>query len=583
VSVEEVTLREEKKSRKRTQLGPTILQLMPALVSLLIFTSIFNENKGFAAGGPLLSSLVLAFVSFQTYVTSHFVLETCARAEALEWLKQHDNNDKKKKKSRSSSDDEEEDAMATTDHHRDGGVISGKELTASGENKDIQTDATESTKTDDHEDDDQADDELQRQADPGGVVEEKAIAEQQQRIRRRPSKLPRSYSIEIRCRKFEISVLNRMFLGRIWAWFFAATTALDLYGITWAFCTIFASSLADQLPILKNVNGGEEPDDVIIDNYHIYVGIFLLVALPLSCTSILDQLYVQMAFLCARLFMFLLMVSTLIPAYYHSDRSYFGDQVGPAANDLPLCNWRGIVQAVQTAIFSTAYQFSVPAVGNVSKNKTLLRSIFLYATGFVFAANLVLSLMTSIYFGNSTNRSSNLNWLRYHGGTLIAGGDEDESYGGSGTWWSKAISGYVVVFAAVDGVAVYPLIALTLGDIIMGAVYGDNVHQVEKDWKLRSCFRLLASVPQALCAMFVRDLGDIALYAGIFTVLSYTVCPSLLCIKSQERMREEGHPASTYYSSTFLSSITWAHVFIGLSVLVVFGVILDGVLVIQKL
>lgn len=160
--------------------------------------------------------------------------------------------------------------------------------------------------------------------------------------------------------------------------------------------------------------------------------------------------------------------------------------------------------------------------------------------------------------------SNNLNWLNYHGGSA------------EGTWWSKAISGYIVVFAAVDGVAVYPLIALALGDIIMGAVYGEKVHQAEQNWKVRCGFRLAASVPQGLCAMFVRDLGNIAMYAGIFTVLSYTVCPSLLCIKSQERMRKEGHTASTYYSSNFLSSITWAYCLIAISILTIVGVIFDG-------
>jgi hypothetical protein len=96
------------------------------------------------------------------------------------------------------------------------------------------------------------------------------------------------------------------------------------------------------------------------------------------------------------------------------------------------------------------------------------------------------------------------------------------------------------VFAAIDGVAVYSLVAISTGEILMSAVYGDNVHEVELDWKIRTAFRLLGSIPQAIGAMFVSDLGVIAKYTGIFTVLSYTVCPSLLALSSRACMQKKG-------------------------------------------
>lgn len=42
---------------------------------------------GFATGGTVLTLISLLFISFQTYITGTFLLETCARAEALESLK----------------------------------------------------------------------------------------------------------------------------------------------------------------------------------------------------------------------------------------------------------------------------------------------------------------------------------------------------------------------------------------------------------------------------------------------------------------------------------------------------------------
>jgi hypothetical protein len=67
----------------------------------------------------------------------------------------------------------------------------------------------------------------------------------------------------------------------------------------------------------------------------------------------------------------------------------------------------------------------------------------------------------------------------------------------------------------------------------MGAVYGDRVHEVEQDWRIRTGFWLLASIPPAFGALVLSDFNVIAKYTGIFTILSYTVCPALLSLKSR--------------------------------------------------
>lgn len=94
-----------------------------------------------------------------------------------------------------------------------------------------------------------------------------------------------NYSMAIRNRKFELPALTKIFLGETWSRFFSLTTALDLYGITWTFAVVFGQNLSENLPIL-----GSEQDD-----YQLYVSLFLIVSIPLSCLSILDQLWVQMA------------------------------------------------------------------------------------------------------------------------------------------------------------------------------------------------------------------------------------------------------------------------------------------------
>jgi len=373
--------------------------------------------------------------------------------------------------------------------------------------------------------------------------------------------LPRERVLLVRERKFDLSLLNSIFLKRGTNIFFTITTALDLYGITWTFCSVFASTFADRLSI-----GG------IDDDYRFYIGIFVIVTLPLSCASLLDQFYLQMGFLVMRLLMVALMVGTLAEAYYHSSESHFGDLVGPTKAVPLVGSASNLMQTIQTAVFSTAFQFSVPTIGGVSKEKTKLKTVFFDAVGFIYLSNILLSLLVSIYFGpDNTEDSSNLNWLDYHGGTVSD--DDDER-----SVCSRIISSYIVLFAAIDGLAVYPLIALSLADILMAAFYGGHVHEAEKNWKIRTLFRLIAAAPQAVGALLVRDLGVIATYAGIFTLLSYTACPTLLYLKSAKCMEEKSLPVKTFYSTPFISSKYVAYILLVGVALTITGVIVDAVL-----
>jgi hypothetical protein len=72
------------------------------------------------------------------------------------------------------------------------------------------------------------------------------------------------------------------------------------------------------------------------------------------------------------------------------------------------------------------------------------------------------------------------------------------------------------------------------GDILMGAVYGDRVHEMEGDKKIRTAFRMLErSIPQVIgcSAMFVIGLErDCEIRRNIYSVKLCTVCPVLLVL-----------------------------------------------------
>ncbi|KAL7561629.1 hypothetical protein ACA910_001495 [Epithemia clementina (nom. ined.)] len=561
---------------------------------------------------------------------------------------------------------------------------------------------------------------------------------------------------------YEISYLTQLLLGKQAGYFFTFTTACDLFAFCWTFSSVFGQALAHEFPFGRGDD--EEDNDSVMDDYQWYIVFFMMVAIPLSCTNLLDQLYLQMAFLATRLIMVACMIGTLIHAHIHSNQTLF--QVENDNDDtviqgrptdqasIPLTRWSGLLTVIELAVFSTGFQFCVPnmyhltlapppsstsssnhnndevddeplssadikngnnidrkpqergkflavlmaspqeggpsrrtseyiARANASTTRTTTTTaspqqqqqrfqrppqpqqqqqavesrhnnanavlqkpqnfkhrnhtlpleddaeeernptpttlqplqdvlqqgpprlpaqqtpmvsgrtsgtvtpagtprqsqdeqrkdqqrqdqqqehFFRYAVLFIFASNLCLSLLQSLYFGTDyTDSSSNLNWVGYRGG-LFGGNDGSTS--------TSPVGKYIVLFAALDGLATYPLFALSLGDILRHAFVGPESsssssssssktvqppqgEEVTEDetpptaaetqetqtWfqrlcakkrnipKRRTAFRLLASIPPAVAALFVRDLPTVASLGVIFTLLSYTAGPALL-------------------------------------------------------
>jgi hypothetical protein len=408
--------------------------------------------RAFAQGGMLLTSIVLGAVVLQTYITASFIIEACARAQALDLLRTN-------------------------------------------------------------------------------------------------GSLRRGYTLKIRERKYELSLLTKIFLGKKGSLFFSVTTLASMYGVLWALCTIFANSFADKFPLGDAQDGG----------YKIYIAIFMAIVVPLSCTSIIDQQWIQVACVTARVVMVILMIGT-VAAAYGADEPHFGSQVGPVS-DVSLANPSNIVQVTMTCIYACMMQYTVPIIADGCRSKTGLPKIFGIAATLSYVSNLLLGILLALFFGQDQPDSANLNWVNYHGGT----GETDPAA------WTKAISGYIVLSTAINMIPQYSLVVLPTGGVLMGAIYGDRVHEVEQDWRIRTVFRLLASIPSAFGALVVSDFSIIAKYTGVFTILSYTVCPALLALSSHACMKEKNLPLTTFYSSYF-SSRFWSYGLLLLSAAVFVGV-----------
>ena len=483
--------------------------LCAALFINLISIGYISLPWAFNAAGTVLSTIGFALVMLQTFIMAQYVLEACARSHAL--------------------------ASATEN----------MEMTASIRDTSMQAvfELAKIEKLD-----------LDNLDDSNHSSQDVHLMEQAKKDKIKDEDRQDPYTVTNRF-KAEMPELCRLFLGRRWLFFFLITISLDLYGLTWSYASIFASGLADMLPI--QFNGGT--------GYHIYIIIFAGITVPLSCIQLSDHISIQLTFLAGRAVMFLLMLGTVAAAWV-SDTPHFDTYVGPAkesggvAAPAPLFYFPSLYLLVQVSIFSTAYQFAVPGIADAAENKKSILSTFAAACIYIFVTVLVCGLLLSLFFGDSIKTSSNLNWDNYHGGTGYFVEGEDGTMKREGVAnWAKAIAGYVVVFPAFDALAVFPLCTISLGEILLDASSSNEESQNLASWKKRLAFRLVGCVPQTVGAAFVSDLSVIANYAGLFTILSYSVCPALLAIYSKRSMKEVGLSPKTHYETLFSSDrVAWS-------------------------
>jgi hypothetical protein len=131
--------------------------------------------------------------------------------------------------------------------------------------------------------------------------------------------------------------------------------------------------------------------------YKLYITMFMVVVVPLACTSVVDQQWIQMLFVAARFVMVILMVGTVVAAH-GADEPHFGSQVGPV-NDISLAKPASIVQVTMTCVFVSLYQCSVPTMADESRSKTGLTRVFGVASTLSYVSNLLLGVLFALFFG----------------------------------------------------------------------------------------------------------------------------------------------------------------------------------------
>jgi hypothetical protein len=147
------------------------------------------------------------------------------------------------------------------------------------------------------------------------------------------------------------------------------------------------------------------------------------------------------------------------------------------SNDVAL-KPSNIVQVTMSCIFATAFQFAAPTMANEVQQNWTIPSLW-------NIRNFELRLEPSSWYPAciilwpGSSRTVLTNWVNYHGGT-----GEAEPRG------RQLISGYIVLSARRRCRCILHWCYIDWGHP-RGFVYGDRVHEVETDWRIRTGFRLL--------------------------------------------------------------------------------------------
>lgn len=410
-------------------------------INYILGTGFLTVPWAFTQGGLALSTVVIIAVGFCSDMAKNYLLETLARAEAMldnrmHWVKRNPGDEEK-------------------------GQLVYSPLVSKGESSDLLQTAT------------MAYDSMTSSSTGnlthglGGSVGQlmdtaltgqgsPSVAHQGRQLIHRP---PPKYIIKHR--KFEVNSLCRVFISKAGLRLYTGFICLYIYCTLWAYTCVFAGSMAKAAPLFA---GGDADT-----NYLIYSIIFAGMVVPMSCMELDEQVAVQVMMTGARFLMLGLMVTTSSLCAHDMSRA-------ETFQEAPMFRPAGIDKMLPIMVFAHIYHHSIPGLAHPVADKKKLSGIYRSTTVFSTIAYAFIGLILGSAFGDNIEQSSNLNWKHFTGGTAVF-----DSNGAivSVAWWAKAISLYVMCFPAIDVISAFPLNAITLGNNIMGSVYGKKIHEVE--------------------------------------------------------------------------------------------------------
>eukprot|EP00761_Pharyngomonas_kirbyi_P013833 gb/GECH01013862.1/.p1 GENE.gb/GECH01013862.1/~~gb/GECH01013862.1/.p1 ORF type:complete len:606 (+),score=81.08 gb/GECH01013862.1/:1-1818(+) len=362
-------------------------------------------------------------------------------------------------------------------------------------------------------------------------------------------------------RKFEVNQLCRMFLGRFWGGLYEVFVGLYLYGALWSYSTVFAESMALNVPLpvgpsdnlWYTCNVYQNGSGSCTAAYLIYIGIFALIVIPMTCLDLREQKPVQVIMALFRFFAMGLMVLTITVSIFTDPYSLYSpkDQPkdfskgsAPYTGDNSAFSLTGFAPVLPVLVYSQIMHHSAPGLSEPVTKKKRVGHMFYSVFITTFFGYSLLGLVLTLYYGKNISPTCSLNFSYYRGGA---------AFGESKPWWAYIIQYIIVLFPAIDVCSAFPLNGVTLGNNLLAGFIG-NPETREKRW-IRVLFRLLASIPPLIGASRVRQLDTILKYVGLSGFIIAFIYPAFLNMASSKKARQRFERFKTMYTTYFTRSV----------------------------
>lgn len=361
-------------------------------------------------------------------------------------------------------------------------------------------------------------------------------------------------------RKFELVELVEMFLGHRAKQIYIFIIILYLWGATWSYMVVFASSFSSHVPVAF-IEGGRtcEVDSSCTAPYHFWSIVFAVVGTILTCLNLKEQEIMQITMTCLRFVLIILMVSTTLWAYLSGDDLFPGTELATDGGSLrQMFHPIGLPTFLPIALYSQLLHTGVPVlVQSVRNRQNSLYKVFGSAYAVTTTMYTFASIVIVLYFGNGTRASCNVNWSKFTGG--YKSGEEP--------WWVLFISYMVVLFPALDVISVMPINGIIVASNIMASVYGEDTPKMERNRKLVTVYRVLGCLPAMVGGALIYQFDKVLDFTGVFGMLICMVFPGLIFEKSRAtcQLRWPHYPHNP--SDHWFSNVTVSRTIVALGVI----------------
>ncbi|KAJ6252032.1 acid transporter [Anaeramoeba flamelloides] len=294
----------------------------------------------------------------------------------------------------------------------------------------------------------------------------------------------------------------------------------------WSYGAVFGSSIVTLFPITSITKG----DHCDIDgnfshncqnNYLLYIFLFSLVVIPISCLDLTEQRVIQI-FLCAFRYLALFsIIFTIIVSMAKKDNPYV-DHKASIAPGSALLKWGGVDLIFTTGIFTQCSHHSITIIAEPVDNKRKIRKVITAALTSTFFFYAFVGVLCSLFFGHHTNTVITLNWMNYTG-------EQNNARA-----WASIIKYIVIMFPIFDLISIFPLKVVTLGTGMQTFFYPETIGKTDRRSKrIKIAFRLIWSITPLCGAMIIKELPVIIFFVGICGCFIAFIIPAWLQLKSK--------------------------------------------------